>query len=65
MFRAFGHNRSSILDGGLHNWEAHGCPTGSGEAQQRPKASYPVPQYDKDIVKSKPDAYLVAQLSDT
>ncbi|GJE85936.1 thiosulfate sulfurtransferase [Phanerochaete sordida] len=52
MFRAFGHNRSSILDGGLPNWEAHGCPVESGEAQQREKASYPVPQFDQDIIRS-------------
>ncbi|EKM60883.1 uncharacterized protein PHACADRAFT_247097, partial [Phanerochaete carnosa HHB-10118-sp] len=52
MFRAFGHNRSSILDGGLHNWEAHGCPVESGKAQKHPKSSYPAPRLDDDVIKS-------------
>ena len=39
MFRAFGHHRSSILDGGLPGWQAHGGNTRSGDA--RPVRSGP------------------------
>ncbi|KIP11476.1 hypothetical protein PHLGIDRAFT_18010 [Phlebiopsis gigantea 11061_1 CR5-6] len=52
MFRAFGHNRSSILDGGLPNWEAHGCSTEEGEAKQVTRSSYPVPNLDQDVIRS-------------
>jgi thiosulfate/3-mercaptopyruvate sulfurtransferase len=53
MFRAFGHKRSSILDGGLYNWEAHGCPVESGEPKAVSKSSYPVPKLDQDVIRSK------------
>lgn len=52
MFRAFGHHRSSILDGGLPGWQAHGGATEDGQASSvtsQPK--YPPPTLRKDIVK--------------
>lgn len=42
MFRAFGHERVSVLDGGLPKWRAEGRPVESGAARPAP-ASYPVP----------------------
>ncbi|KAI9057187.1 Rhodanese-like protein [Trametes sanguinea] len=51
MFRAFGHHRSSILDGGLPAWQAHGNDTEAGEARKviiAPK--YPPPQLNADAV---------------
>ncbi|KAI0085627.1 Rhodanese-like domain-containing protein [Irpex rosettiformis] len=52
MFRAFGHKRSSILDGGLPNWLAHGGMAGPQFAPV-PKAEYDPPQLDVDAVRSK------------
>ena len=52
MFRALGHHRSSILDGGLPNWEAHGCTIEEGEAKQVAKSTYPVPELDQDVIRS-------------
>ena len=36
MFRAFGHDTVSVLDGGLPKWEAEGRPTASGEESPAP-----------------------------
>ncbi|KAH9853187.1 Rhodanese-like protein [Lenzites betulinus] len=52
MFRAFGHHRSSILDGGLPGWQAHGGPTEEGAVPTIEKqAAYPPPTLNKDVVK--------------
>ena len=53
MFRAFGHARSSILDGGLPGWEAHGCPIETGEPKEATKSTYPIPSLDNDAVRSE------------
>lgn len=53
MFRAFGHNRSSILDGGLPAWIAHGYPTNKGDPEPIHKTPYSVPELDDRVVKSK------------
>ncbi len=50
MFRAFGHHRSSILDGGLLGWQAHGGQTESGESENVRASAYPTPSLDKDAV---------------
>ncbi|KAI0728635.1 Rhodanese-like protein [Fomitopsis betulina] len=52
MFRAFGHNRSSILDGGLPAWIAHGYPTNKGDPEPIHKTPYSVPELDDRVVKS-------------
>ncbi|KAH9835755.1 Rhodanese-like protein [Rhodofomes roseus] len=52
MFRAFGHHRSSILDGGLPAWIAHGCPTNKGDPDPVQKVTYPVPKLDDRVVRS-------------
>ncbi|EGN99605.1 hypothetical protein SERLA73DRAFT_151902 [Serpula lacrymans var. lacrymans S7.3] len=52
MFRAFGHQRSSVLDGGLPRWEAEGFSVESAPPAQVPKSTYPSPVYDKDVIKS-------------
>ncbi|KAI0082234.1 Rhodanese-like protein [Panus rudis PR-1116 ss-1] len=51
MFRAFGHHRSSILDGGLPHWEAHGCPTESGEPQPVARGKYPPLSLDTSVIR--------------
>ncbi|KAI0651637.1 Rhodanese-like protein [Trametes meyenii] len=51
MFRAFGHHRSSLLDGGLPGWQAHGGETEAGEAKVGTEPTYPVPKLDAEVVK--------------
>ncbi|KAI0690688.1 Rhodanese-like protein [Cytidiella melzeri] len=50
-FRAFGHKRSSILDGGLPNWLVHGGKT-SGKQYDAPKVTYEPPALDVDAVRN-------------
>ncbi|KAH9937486.1 Rhodanese-like domain-containing protein [Fomitopsis serialis] len=52
MFRAFGHHRSSILDGGLPAWIAYGSPTNNGDPEPVPTTTYPVPKLDDRVVRS-------------
>ncbi|KAL4069384.1 Rhodanese-like domain-containing protein [Scleroderma citrinum] len=53
MFRAFGHVRSSVLDGGLPRWEAEGFETEDvPPADCGKKSTYPPPILDKTIVRS-------------
>ncbi|XP_020643317.3 3-mercaptopyruvate sulfurtransferase isoform X1 [Pogona vitticeps] len=53
MFRVFGHEAVSLLDGGLKNWIREGCPVSSGK-------SHPVPAefhatLDRSMVKTHMD----------
>jgi thiosulfate/3-mercaptopyruvate sulfurtransferase len=52
MFRAFGHTRSSILDGGLPNWIAHGGKTRHDHISVEP-VKYETPKLDTDVVHSE------------
>jgi thiosulfate/3-mercaptopyruvate sulfurtransferase len=53
MFRSFGHNNSSVLDGGLPGWEIEGLPTETGQAEKIMKSTYPVPDFASEHVRSK------------
>lgn len=53
MFRAFGHERSSILNGGLPNWEAHGCAVEKDAPKPDKKSRYPAPKMDTSVIRSK------------
>ena len=53
MFRAFGHKRSSILDGGLPNWHINGEPIEGGEAGSVQASKYPEPVLQGDVVKGR------------
>jgi 3-mercaptopyruvate sulfurtransferase SseA len=53
MFRTFGHNNSSVLDGGLPGWEIEGLPTETGHAENILKSRYPVPAFASENVRSK------------
>jgi thiosulfate/3-mercaptopyruvate sulfurtransferase len=46
LFRAFGHDRVAVLDGGLTKWTAEGRPVESGDAQTRPATS-PLPAAER------------------
>lgn len=51
MFRAFGHQRSSILDGGLPGWQAHGGGTEHGKPTDVSSSEYPTPTLNQEAVK--------------
>ncbi|KAI9572661.1 Rhodanese-like domain-containing protein [Boletus coccyginus] len=52
MFRAFGHQKSSILDGGLPRWEAEGFETVRSSPTEEERSTYPAPVYDGATVRS-------------
>jgi len=52
MFRAFGHQRSSILDGGLPRWEAEGFETAGSPPTGEKRSTYATPAYDGAAVRS-------------
>lgn len=52
MFRAFGHEKSSVLDGGLPRWEAEGFPIEAKPPVRARKSVYPTPVFDKGMIRS-------------
>lgn len=46
MFRAFGHQKSSIVDGGLPRWEAEGFETEGVPPPGEKRSAYPTPVLD-------------------
>ena len=53
MFRSFGHHRSSVLNGGLPAWEAHGFPLESGKHSRGEKGSYPPPKLNEGVIRGE------------
>ena len=55
MFRAFGHQNSSVLDGGLPCWEAEGLEVEASPPKpaQSTTVDYPEPKLDESVVKSE------------
>ena len=53
MFRAFGHHKSSILDGGLPRWEVEGFPVNRKPPVEAKTSQYPTPEFDKDTIRSE------------
>ncbi|KAF9208211.1 hypothetical protein BGZ59_010744 [Podila verticillata] len=51
MFKAFGHNKVSVLDGGFKAWTSAGCPIEKGEAKIEPKV-FNVPKLDEAMIRS-------------
>jgi thiosulfate/3-mercaptopyruvate sulfurtransferase len=51
MFRAFGHEKSSVLDGGLPRWVSDGYPVDNGLPAKAKRTTYPVPLLRADEVK--------------
>jgi thiosulfate/3-mercaptopyruvate sulfurtransferase len=52
MFRAFGHENSSILDGGLPAWEAEGLPVDDSPPKEAVRTRYLTPVLDTSTVAS-------------
>ncbi|KAN0100906.1 Rhodanese-like domain containing protein [Tylopilus felleus] len=52
MFRAFGHQKSSILDGGLPRWEAEGFEIVGVPPTEEKRSTYPIPVYNRAAVRS-------------
>lgn len=53
MFRSFGHEKSSVLDGGLPGWETEGLPTETGPANEISRSQYPAPTLVSENLKSE------------
>lgn len=53
MFRAFGHENSSVLDGGLPRWEIEGLPLDTDTPKGKKKTFYPTPVLDRDTLRSE------------
>lgn len=51
MFRAFGHQKSSILDGGLPRWEAEGFGTVRVPPAEQKTSTYPTPVLDHTVIR--------------
>ena len=52
MFRSFGHEKSSVLDGGLPRWCDEGYPIESLPPSVPKLGSYSTPELKKDAVRS-------------
>ena len=52
MFRSFGHDQSSVLDGGLPRWVTEGHPTETGPVMEIPRSKYPAPSLASENVRS-------------
>ncbi|KAG8984243.1 hypothetical protein FRB94_000342 [Tulasnella sp. JGI-2019a] len=52
MFKAFGHRKASILNGGLPRWEDEGRPVESGNPKPVKRTIYPPPTLDKNLIRS-------------
>ncbi|KAF8168335.1 Rhodanese-like domain-containing protein [Crassisporium funariophilum] len=52
MFRCFGHQNSSIIDGGLPRWADEGLPLEADTPTQPQPAHYPVPGLNDEAIKS-------------
>ncbi|KAG8984478.1 hypothetical protein FRB90_005304, partial [Tulasnella sp. 427] len=52
MFKAFGHSKASILNGGLPRWIDEGHPTESCPVKDVKPAKYPAPTLKEDFVRS-------------
>ncbi|KAF9570154.1 hypothetical protein EC968_002133 [Mortierella alpina] len=50
MFKAFGHKKVSVLDGGFKAWTAAGCPIEKGEANIKAK-NYELPKLDHNLIR--------------
>ncbi|XP_006454803.1 hypothetical protein AGABI2DRAFT_190040 [Agaricus bisporus var. bisporus H97] len=51
MFRAYGHNKSSIINGGLPCWVDEGLPLQTEKPQIPESVSYPVPNLDRETIR--------------
>jgi len=54
MFRSFGHENSSIINGGLPQWVEDGLPTESGAATGDVQhGNYPPPKFNDQAIRSE------------
>ena len=52
MFRSFGHQTSSIIDGGLPRWADEGLPLETTKPTQPRSTHYPAPNLNEKAIKS-------------
>ncbi len=53
MFRAFGHQKSSIIDGGLPRWVDEGLPVETSKASKPSPTSYSEPELNQQAIRSQ------------
>jgi len=53
MFRAFGHDRSSVLNGGLPRWKDEGLKIETGEPEHHGTKMYSVPNLDQQRIRGQ------------
>ncbi|PWN52182.1 Rhodanese-like protein [Violaceomyces palustris] len=51
-FKAFGHSKVSVLNGGLPAWKSAGLPLEKGEPKEVKRVDYPVPTLTDGIIRS-------------
>jgi thiosulfate/3-mercaptopyruvate sulfurtransferase len=51
MFKAFGHENASVLDGGLPRWVSEGLTTEETAPAQISSTNYPTPKLDQSVVR--------------
>lgn len=52
MFRSYGHQKSSIINGGLPAWEAEGFTVDGGHPSKVKKTHYPIPSLESQFIRS-------------
>jgi thiosulfate/3-mercaptopyruvate sulfurtransferase len=62
MFRSFGHDQSSVLDGGLPGWETEGLPTEAGPVMEVPRNKYTAPTLASENIRSKSSMAVMSDL---
>ena len=59
MFRSFGHQSSSIIDGGLPRWVDEDLPLETTKPTEPQLTHYPAPKLNEEAIKSTPHLSLV------
>ncbi|EIW83574.1 Rhodanese-like protein [Coniophora puteana RWD-64-598 SS2] len=60
MFRSFGHEKSSVLDGGIPRWEVEGFPMETSSPKVPSKTTYPIPSMDASIIRNYDQMFSLA-----
>lgn len=53
MFKAFGHERASVLDGGLPRWEEEGFSVETTKPVEPTPTEYELPSLDRSVIRSQ------------
>jgi thiosulfate/3-mercaptopyruvate sulfurtransferase len=62
MFRAFGHDNSSVLNGGLLRWISEGYPIDQSAPSEVQATKYPIPQLDEKVLRGMWPQWIISLL---